>query len=165
MANWSASRRQSCCQIALSRTSSSRCDCHCGEGSLHILFSTTGAPCKGKVRQVHTLLLGGKSPPEWTDSRPNLLKGPLNNHPPPHLSSNSPSDNTSTPPLLPPLPPPNRTQPPPPPPWEWGRMFSHHTYPSPWMGMTCSPLPRNIGNLPLPFFGGNYYIVLLDYVY
>ena len=30
------------------------------------------------------------------------------------------------------------------------------------MGFTRSPLPQNNGNLPLPFFGGNYPIVLLD---
>ena len=29
------------------------------------------------------------------------------------------------------------------------------------MGFTRSPLPQNNGNLPLPFFGGNYPIVLL----
>ena len=32
-------------------------------------------------------------------------------------------------------------------------------------GFTRSPLPRNIGNLPLPFFGGNYPIVLLYNIY
>ena len=30
------------------------------------------------------------------------------------------------------------------------------------MEITCSTLPRNIGNLPLPFFYGNFPIVLLD---
>ena len=25
-----------------------------------------------------------------------------------------------------------------------------------YMGITCSPLPQNNGNLPLPFFGGNH---------
>ena len=29
-----------------------------------------------------------------------------------------------------------------------------------YMGITHSPLPQNNGNLPLPFFGGNYPIVL-----
>ena len=33
------------------------------------------------------------------------------------------------------------------------------------MGFTRSPLPQNIGNLPLPFFGDNYPIVILDYIY
>ena len=33
------------------------------------------------------------------------------------------------------------------------------------MGITCSPLPKNNGNLPLPFFGGKYPIVLLDNIY
>ena len=33
------------------------------------------------------------------------------------------------------------------------------------MGFTISPLPWNNGNLPLPFFGGNYLIVLLDNIY
>ena len=32
------------------------------------------------------------------------------------------------------------------------------------MGITHSTLPRNNGNLPLPFFGGNYTIVPLDNV-
>ena len=34
-----------------------------------------------------------------------------------------------------------------------------------YMGVTRSPLPKNNGNLPLPFFGGNYSIVLLDNIY
>ena len=33
------------------------------------------------------------------------------------------------------------------------------------MGFTRSPLPKNNGNLPLTFFGGNYPIVLLDNIY
>ena len=33
------------------------------------------------------------------------------------------------------------------------------------MGITRSTLPRNNGNLPLPFFGGNYPIVLLNNMY
>ena len=33
------------------------------------------------------------------------------------------------------------------------------------MGITRSPLPQNYGNLPLPSFGGNYPIALLDNVY
>ena len=33
------------------------------------------------------------------------------------------------------------------------------------MRFTRSPLPQNNGNLPLPFFGGNYPIVLLDNIY
>ena len=33
------------------------------------------------------------------------------------------------------------------------------------IGITCSPLPLNNGNLPLPFFGGNYPIVLLNDTY
>ena len=33
------------------------------------------------------------------------------------------------------------------------------------MGITRSTLPRNNGNLPLPFFGGNYPIVLLNNIY
>ena len=33
------------------------------------------------------------------------------------------------------------------------------------MKITCSPLPQNNGNLPLPFFGGNYPIVLLENIY
>ena len=33
------------------------------------------------------------------------------------------------------------------------------------MGFTRSPLPQNNGNLPLPFFGGNDPIVLLDNIY
>ena len=35
----------------------------------------------------------------------------------------------------------------------------------PYMLITHSPLPRNNGNLPLPFFGGNSPIVLLDNIY
>ena len=35
----------------------------------------------------------------------------------------------------------------------------------PYMGFTRSPLPQNIGNLPLPFFGGNYPFVLLNNIY
>ena len=31
--------------------------------------------------------------------------------------------------------------------------------------ITRSPLPQNNGSLTLPFFGGNYLIVLLDNVY
>ena len=34
-----------------------------------------------------------------------------------------------------------------------------------YMGFTRSPLPQDIGNLPLPFFGGNYPIVLLNNIY
>ena len=30
------------------------------------------------------------------------------------------------------------------------------------MGITCYPLPQNNCDLPLPFFGGNFPIVLLD---
>ena len=33
------------------------------------------------------------------------------------------------------------------------------------MEITRSTLPQNIGNLPLPFFGGNYPIVLLNNMY
>ena len=33
------------------------------------------------------------------------------------------------------------------------------------MGFTRSPLSQNNGNLPLPFFGGNYPNVLLDNIY
>ena len=33
------------------------------------------------------------------------------------------------------------------------------------MVITRSPLPRNNGNLSLPFFGGNYPIILLDNMY
>ena len=33
------------------------------------------------------------------------------------------------------------------------------------MGFTRSPLPQNNGNLPLPFFGGNCPIVLLNNIY
>ena len=33
------------------------------------------------------------------------------------------------------------------------------------MGITRSTLPRNNGNLPLPFFCGNYPIVLLNNIY
>ena len=33
------------------------------------------------------------------------------------------------------------------------------------MEIACYPLPQNIGNLPFPFFGGNYPIVLLDRIY
>ena len=33
------------------------------------------------------------------------------------------------------------------------------------MGITRSTLPQNNGNLPLPFFGGNYPIVLLNNIY
>ena len=33
------------------------------------------------------------------------------------------------------------------------------------MGITRSTLPQNNGNLPLPFFGGNFPIVLLDNIY
>ena len=29
----------------------------------------------------------------------------------------------------------------------------------PWMRIICSPLPQNNGNLPLPFFDGNYPII------
>ena len=36
---------------------------------------------------------------------------------------------------------------------------------APYMGFTRSPLPRNNCNLPLPYFGGNYPIVLLDNIY
>ena len=35
----------------------------------------------------------------------------------------------------------------------------------PYIGNTCSTLPQNDGNLPLPFFGGNYPIFLLDNIY
>ena len=55
------------------------------------------------------------------------------------------------------------------------REIAHHQRPTPalehshykwaYMGFTRSPLPRNSGNLPLPFFGGNYPIVLLDNIY
>ena len=33
------------------------------------------------------------------------------------------------------------------------------------MGIIRSPLPQNNGNLPLPFFGGNCHIVLLNNIY
>ena len=33
------------------------------------------------------------------------------------------------------------------------------------MVITCYPLPQNNGNLPLPFFGGNYPIILLGDIY
>ena len=33
------------------------------------------------------------------------------------------------------------------------------------MGITHYPLPKNNVNLPLPFFGGSYPIVLLDNIY
>ena len=35
----------------------------------------------------------------------------------------------------------------------------------PQMGITRPPLPKNNGNLPFPFFGVNYPIVLLDNIY
>ena len=34
-----------------------------------------------------------------------------------------------------------------------------------YMVMTRFPLPQNNGNLPLPFFGGNYPIIILDNIY
>ena len=37
--------------------------------------------------------------------------------------------------------------------------------PEAYMGFTHSLLPLNNGNLPLPFFGGDYPIVLLDNIY
>ena len=40
-----------------------------------------------------------------------------------------------------------------------------HTWVRPWKGIACSPLPQNNGNLPLPFFGGEYPIILLDNMY
>ena len=33
------------------------------------------------------------------------------------------------------------------------------------MGIAHSRLTQNNGNLPLPFFGGNYHIVLLNNIY
>ena len=30
------------------------------------------------------------------------------------------------------------------------------------MGITCYPLPQSNGNLPLPFFGGNYPFLILN---
>ena len=41
----------------------------------------------------------------------------------------------------------------------------HDVYFPAYMGITCSPLPQNNGNLPLPFCGGNYPIVLLYNIY
>ena len=38
-------------------------------------------------------------------------------------------------------------------------------YSNPYMGITRSTLTRNNVNLPLPFFGGNYLIVLLNTIY
>ena len=38
-------------------------------------------------------------------------------------------------------------------------------YADTYMAFTRSPLPRNNGNLPLPSFGGNYPIILLDNIY
>ena len=38
-------------------------------------------------------------------------------------------------------------------------------YPSIYMEIIRSPLPWNNGNLYFPFLGGNYLIVLLDYIY
>ena len=37
--------------------------------------------------------------------------------------------------------------------------------PTSYMGIDCSPLPQNNGNLPLPFFGGNDPIVHLENIY
>ena len=34
-----------------------------------------------------------------------------------------------------------------------------------YMVIACSKLPQNNGNLPLPFFGGNYPIVILNNIY
>ena len=51
------------------------------------------------------------------------------------------------------MPAPQPVQPPPIPP------------PSQYMGITRSILPQNIGNLSLPFFGGNHPIVLLGNIY
>ena len=39
------------------------------------------------------------------------------------------------------------------------------TCPTSYMGINHSPLPQNNGNLPLPFFGGNHPIVILDNIY
>ena len=38
-------------------------------------------------------------------------------------------------------------------------------YPRAYMGINRSPLPWNNGNITLPFFGGNFPIVLLDNIY
>ena len=35
----------------------------------------------------------------------------------------------------------------------------------PYIGITCYPLPQNNDNLPLPFFGGNYPIFIIDNIY
>ena len=49
---------------------------------------------------------------------------------------------------------------------KFGRVnYFHMGLPEVYMGITRSPLPQNNGNLPLPFFGGNYPIFILDSVY
>ena len=44
-------------------------------------------------------------------------------------------------------------------------LLAHRTTLWAYMGMTRSTLPRNNGNLPLPFFCGNYSIFLLNNVH
>ena len=47
--------------------------------------------------------------------------------------------------------------------WQKGADIIHYMWT--YIGITCSSLPQNNGNLPSPFFGGNYPIFILDIIY